>query len=147
MAEVTGNIRVSPTQHRRLPDPLAGLERQRINLIEISASDGNTIALNLIRQNSGAWQAQIMIRSRKKNRRASNNPETATIISAINSPVDLAVVGLKEPDYRFDCKTQRRNCAYQNRMKKTPTDSGYYLQVDENLPVFLRSILWMTWLP
>ncbi len=133
---------VSPTPTPTpFPILLPGWSDKEINLIEISASDGNTIALNLdsTKQWSLASSDHDQV-AQGKIEELLTTLETATIISAINSPVDLAVVGLKEPRLSIRLQNTKGETVLIKIGEKTPTDSGYYVQVDENLPVILRSI-------
>ncbi|NPV78477.1 MAG: DUF4340 domain-containing protein [Anaerolineae bacterium] len=120
---------------------LPGWSEKEISLIEISAPDENIIVLKL--DSTKQWALansdhdQV---AQGKIEELLTTLRTATIISAINNPVDPAVIGLEEPKLSIRLQNTKGETVLIKIGDKTPTDSGYYAQMDENLPVILRSI-------
>lgn len=133
---------VAPTQTpTAFPILLPDWGNKVINLIEISNLDGSVIVLKL--DSAKQWELASIEQDKVaqgKIEELLTTLQTATIISKINPPVDYAVIGLTEPKVSIQLQNTKGETVNIKIGDKTPTDSGYYVQVDENPPVVLRSV-------
>jgi len=123
------------------PNLLPDWDDKGNNLIEISNSGENTFTIEL--DPSKQWNLESPADEKiaqGKIEELFTTLKTATIIAQINSPVDLAAIGLQKPRLSLRLQTAKGDTVTIKVGDKTPTDSGYYVQVNENLPVVLKRI-------
>lgn len=132
---------ISPT-HSATPYPvlLPDLGNEQVNQIEISSPDRDNLVLKLGQDKS--WEFSTLGNDRVDQGKVEQLLSTiasASIITEIESEVDPKVVGLDVPTEIIRLHISSGAVITVKIGAATTTSSGYYVQVDENSPIVLRT--------
>ena len=128
------NSREQPVESDATPEPTGEVsylfpeEGVSPTSIQIQAKSGGT--LELVRNDEGAWTLNQPVEAgaeQGSSEAAASQVMTMRILEKIPE-IDLAVVGLREPDYILNVKLNQGTERTVKIGVVTPTESGYYVQ-------------------